>query len=116
MQMGRSDDMNTMTERLGDVGERLRERRSNHKLEHLDRENDRLKLELRSIRSMLDKERSDREEILEALKDRPTTVVKKKRGGLVRMAVIGGGAYVLGTRAGRARYEQIVEWAKRMKD
>lgn len=108
--------MHTMTDRLGDVGDRLRERRSNSKVEHLDRENDRLRVELRSARSLLDQERSDRDEILDALKGRPKTVVKKKRGGLIRMVVIGGGAYVLGTRAGRARYEQIVDWAKRMKD
>lgn len=108
--------MHTMTDRLGDVGDRLRERRSNSKLEHLDKENDRLRVELRSMKSMLDQERSDREEILDALKGQPKTVVKRKRGGLIRMVVIGGGAYVLGTRAGRARYEQIVDWARRMKD
>lgn len=108
--------MHAMTDRLGDVGDKLRERRSNQKMEHLDKENDRLRMELRSIRSMLDRERADRDEILHALKGQPKTVVKKKRGGLLRMVVIGGGAYVLGTRAGRARYEQIVDWAKRMKD
>lgn len=107
---------NTMTDRLGDIGGKLRERRTTSKLEHLDEENQRLRTELRSMRSSLDRERADREEILDALKGKPKTVVKKKRGGLVRLAVIGGGAYVLGSRAGRERYEQIVSWAKQMKD
>jgi hypothetical protein len=110
------DDMHTMTDRLGDFGGKLRERRTNSRIDHLDEENQRLRTELRSMRSTLDRERSDREEILDALKGKPKTVVKKKRGGLVRMAVIGGGAYVLGSRAGRERYEQIVTWARQMKD
>jgi hypothetical protein len=110
------DDMHTMTDRLGDIGGKLRERRTNSRIDHLDEENQRLRTELRSMRSTLDRERSDREEILDALKGKPKTVVKKKRGGLVRMAVIGGGAYVLGSRAGRERYEQIVAWARQMKD
>jgi hypothetical protein len=108
--------MHTMTDRLGDIGDKFRERRTSSKLEHLDEENQRLRTELRSMRSILDHERADREEILDALKGKPKTVVKKKRGGLVRMAVIGGGAYVLGSRAGRERYEQIVSWAKEMKE
>lgn len=108
--------MHSMTDRLENMGGKLRERRSTSKIEHLDDENERLRMELRSMKSMLDQERSEREDILGALKGRPKTVVKKKRGGLIRMVVIGGGAYVLGTRAGRSRYEQIVEWAKSMKD
>jgi hypothetical protein len=108
--------MHTMTDRLGDIGGKLRERRTNSRIDHLDDENQRLRTELRSMRSTLDRERSDREEILDALKGKPKTVVKKKRGGLVRMAVIGGGAYVLGSRAGRERYEQIVSWARQLKD
>jgi hypothetical protein len=65
---------------------------------------------------MLDRERDDRDEILDALKGKPQTVVKKKRGGLLRMIVIGGGAYVLGARAGRERYNQLRDWANRMRD
>lgn len=105
--------MSTTMDRLGD---RLRERRSNNRIEHLDEENHRLRTELGSMRSLLDHERAERAEILDALKGQPRTVVKKKRGGLFRSIIIGGGAYLLGTRAGRERYEQIVEWARRMKD
>lgn len=108
--------MHTMTDRLGDIGDKFRERRTTSKIDHLDDENHRLRTELNSMQSTLERERADRLEILDALKGKPKTVVKKKRGGLLRMAVIGGGAYVLGSRAGRERYEQIVDWAKQMKD
>jgi regulator of replication initiation timing len=106
----------TLTERMSDIGDRMRERRTTGRMEHLDEENDRLRMELSSLRSMLDRERDDRDEILDALKGKPQTVVKKKRGGLLRMIVIGGGAYVLGARAGRERYNQLRDWANRMRD
>jgi len=105
--------MSTTSERLGD---RIRERRSNRRIEHLDEENHRLRTELGSMRSLLDQERADRTEILGVLKGQPRTVVKKKRGGLFRVFVVGGGAYLLGSRAGRERYDQIVEWGRRMRD
>jgi hypothetical protein len=103
----------TMTDGFG---RRLRERRSIRRIEHLDKENLRLRNELGSMRSLMEQERSDKSEILDALRQQPTTVVKKKRGGFVRMLVVGGGAYVLGSRAGRERYDQIMEWTKRMRD
>jgi len=105
--------MNTTMERLGD---RVRERRSSRRIENLDEENHRLRTELGSMRSLLDHERADRNEILDALKGQPRTVVKEKRGGLFRVIIIGGGAYVLGSRAGRERYEQIIEWGRRMRE
>lgn len=105
--------MSTTTERLGD---RLRERRSNRRIEHLDEENQRLRTELGSMRTLLDHERADRSEILGVLKSQPKTVVKKKRGGLFRVIIVGGGAYLLGSRAGRERYDQILEWGRRMRD
>lgn len=37
------------------------------------------------------------------------------RGGILRLAVIAGVAYVLGTRAGRERYDQIMDKAKSLK-
>ena len=106
----------TLTDRMSDIGDRMRERKTTGKIEHLDEENDRLRMELSSLRSLLDRERDDRNEILDALKGKPQTVVKKKRGGLLRMIVIGGGAYVLGARAGRERYNQLRDWANRMRD
>ena len=43
------------------------------------------------------------------------TKAPKRRGRIVRTIVIGGGAYLLGTRAGRERYDQIVEKMRAMK-
>ena len=39
-----------------------------------------------------------------------------RRGGVLGSVVIAGVAYVLGARAGRARYDQIMEMAKSLKN
>ena len=48
--------------------------------------------------------------------ERKTKVTAKPRGGLLRLVVVGGTAYVFGTKAGRDRYEQIRGWFSAMKD
>lgn len=104
---------NRMTERVSDLGDRARDRLTESRLDRFDRENDRLKHEVRMLRDDLREERGSLERALAALKrDEHVTVqtkAPKRRGRLLRTIIIGGGAYVLGTRAGRERYDQIVE-------
>ena len=104
---------NRMTERVSDLGDRARDRITESRLDKFDRENDRLKHEVRMLREDLREERGSLERALDALKrDEHVTVhtkAPKRRGRLLRTIVIGGGAYVLGTRAGRERYDKIVE-------
>lgn len=104
---------NRMTDRVSDLGDRARERITESRMDKFDRENDRLKHEVRMLRDDLREERGSLERALDALKrDEHVTVhtkSPKRRGRLLRTIVIGGGAYVLGTRAGRERYDQIVE-------
>jgi hypothetical protein len=57
--------------------------------------------------------------VLDALNrasERKTKVTAKPRGGLLRLVIVGGTAYVFGTKAGRDRYEQLRAWASSMKD
>jgi len=109
-----------MTHRVGEAANRLQRRRLEMKTDSLDRTNDDLERELRATRTQLDQERSTREQLLDALTSAPAgkekVVVKKRRGRLLRAVVIGGGAYVLGARAGHERYEQIKGWAAGMRD
>jgi len=108
-----------MTHRVGEAADRLQRRRLEMKTDSLDRTNDDLQRELRATRAQLDQERSTREQLLDALTPAPAkekVVVKKRRGRLLRTVVIGGGAYVLGARAGHERYEQIKGWAAGMRD
>jgi len=110
---------NRMAERMGDLGVRARERMTETRLDKMDRENDRLKYEVRLLRDDLQEERGSLTRALDALARNEHVTVEtktpKRRGRFVRTLVIGGGAYVLGTRAGRERYDQIVGKLRAMK-
>jgi len=89
------------------------------RVERLDEENDRLRTELRMTKSQLERERDRQQDVLDALNrasERKTKVTAKPRGGLLRLVIVGGTAYVFGTKAGRDRYEQIRSWFSSMKD
>ena len=89
------------------------------RVDRLDEENDRLRAELRMTRSQLEREREREQDVLDALNrasERKTKVTAKPRGGLLRLVIVGGTAYVFGTKAGRDRYEQIRSWFSSMKD
>ena len=103
-----------MADKVSDLGDRARERMMESRLDKFDRENDRLKSEVRLLREDLQEERGSLEQALDALNKRnePVKVKTPRRGRLLRTVVIGGGAYLLGTRAGRERYDQIMEKAR----
>jgi len=109
--------MHRTTDRITDVAERIRDRRAAARLENTEHENDVLRTELRALRADASRQRAEREELMDVLKDGGAvrTNSPSRRGGLLRLLIIGGGAYVLGTRAGRERYDQITEWFGRMK-
>jgi hypothetical protein len=106
------------TERMvTDLSERARDRMMASRMDRIDRENERLKGEVRALREDLAEERSALQRALDALSKRQTATVRKpRRFRLFRTAVIGGGAYLLGTRAGRERYDQIVSAMRSAKD
>ena len=106
-----------VVERVSDMSDRARERMMESRMDKMDRENDRLKSEVRLLREDLQEERGSLQQALGALKRKETVTVKtpRRRGRLLRTIVIGGGAYVLGTRAGRERYDQITEKARSLK-
>lgn len=101
------------------LSDRWRSMRAAKRVGRLDEENDRLRTELRMTRSQLDRERERQQDVLDALNrasQRKTKVTAKPRGGVLRLVVVGGAAYVFGTKAGRERYEQIRSWSSRMMD
>jgi hypothetical protein len=93
--------------------------RTAKRADRLDEENDRLRTELRMTRSQLERERDRQKDVLDALNrasERKTKVTAKPRGGLLRLILVGGAAYVFGTKAGHGRYEQLRAWSSSMKD
>lgn len=106
-----------MTSKVVELAERVRTRRQVARTEDLHRANDRLQLELRTVRSELDRERDERDDLLDALRSsRVQKVVKKNRRGVLSILVVGTGAYVLGAKAGRERYDAIVAGVRSVRD
>src|ERR1041385_4414723 len=96
---------------LESTGPELKRRMLGRKVGKLAEENAALKERSSRLKSELDAERANEDELLTALKG------GGKRGrGLFRMALVAGVAYVLGTKAGRGRYEQIMGWVRSMRD
>ena len=93
---------NTMREAKSMVKERWLDRR----LEKLSQQNDELRDEVDTLRHDLDDERDRSKETLVALSK------SRRRPGRVKWLVLAGGAYVMGAKAGRARYDQIRDWAR----
>jgi hypothetical protein len=101
-----------MRETLHDMSGRVKDRWDAARISSLDRQNMRLRDEVSHLRTQLEDERSETQDLKDVLRSEPKVVKMKKRPGLFRMAIIGGAAYVLGTRDGRERYNQIVDWFK----
>lgn len=80
----------------------------------LDRRNDRLRRHVDVLQTELDREREGREELLDLMR-KEGAMSNARRGGAMKLLIVGGVAYVLGAKAGRQRYDQIVAWARRMK-
>jgi hypothetical protein len=100
---------------LGDVTDRMRARMIAARVGNLDRQNTRLQGEISLLRSELNHEREEHEEFRNALRAR-SKVVKVKDRSLLRVLVIGAGAYLLGARAGHERYDQIMTWFRSARD
>jgi cell division septum initiation protein DivIVA len=83
------------------VKERLLDRR----VDKLSKENERLREAVGELREDLDEAQGRSKETLAALS-------KTRRPGRMKWIVLAGGAYVLGAKAGRARYEQLKGWAR----
>lgn len=98
-----------ITDRMSKMGEQLHQRRLEGKLEDAEQEKQRLEVEARMLRDERQEDRSDFSKLLSALEDSHSPASPRRH--LVRrvmtLTIAAGGAYVLGAKAGRERYEQI---------
>ncbi len=103
-----------MSGMLQDVRERARDRVVAARLTSMDRENEKLRTEASMLRAQLQRERDDEADLRDALRAsaKGRTVKVRKGSGPLRMLVLAGGAYLLGAKAGRERYDDIVAWVR----
>jgi len=84
----------------------VKERWLDRRVDKLSKENDELREAVDELRRDLDEEHGRSKDTLEALSK------SSRRPGRMKWLVLAGGAYVLGAKAGRARYEQLRDWAR----
>ena len=113
-------DTKELSSKLGEMTSKARAKHARSRQERTSDENRDLRTTVELLRSQLDHEHEDLERLMSIIRDigadpkeirldRPS-VRGKRRGGWLRLAVFAGGAYVLGAKAGRQRYEQIRRW------
>ena len=99
----------SITDHVDRIGDRAKGRIKASRMDRLDRDNERLRAEVDVLRTDLDEERASFKDAVEGLSSRKQVTVKaQRRPHVLRALIIAGAAYVLGTKAGRERYDQIM--------
>ena len=97
-----------IVDRMGDARDRIRRERSAREMEDVRRENQRLKAEARVLEDELQQDRGDVERLLSVIERTSGTEASERRfGRFVALATVATGAYVMGAKAGRERYDEI---------
>jgi hypothetical protein len=95
------------------ITEGIRDERAAMRERSMDWRQRRLQHKLDALHDELDREREARRALTDAMSGKS----RGTRGrGIVRVLLIGGGAYILGTRAGRERYDQMTGWIRDFRD
>ena len=99
-----------LKDRASALTDSAKQRLAERHAESLERENERLKMENSTLREQTDRDRDRMERILGSLDDATSGPKKHRIRRLVTLSVAAGGAYVMGAKAGRERYEQLRTW------
>jgi hypothetical protein len=96
-----------------EVADRIRHERDVLRGRKTDRRQRHLQHQVESLHRELEREHEARRALADAIGN---TRRDKRRHGLLRLLLIGGAAYVLGTHAGRERYDAMAGWVRGIRD
>ena len=99
----------SVKEKAGMVGQMAKSKVRDVKLDTVQERNERLKMKNDLLREELSQEREERERILDAL-ERVGRPKRHRVRGLFVLSAAAGTAYVMGSKAGRERYDQLRTW------
>jgi hypothetical protein len=102
--------MMNLRDKAGVITESAKHRLAERHAESLERENQRLKVENSTLRDQSDQDRDRMERLLDSLEDVTAKPKKHRLRRLMTLTVAAGGAYMMGAKAGRERYEQMKGW------
>jgi glutathione S-transferase len=98
--------------------ESVKNRRIEDRNDRMERDIEHLRVENQALKEEIDRDRDRLSKVLGSLES--TTAKAGRKPHRVRrlftLAAAAGGAYVVGAKAGRERYEQIREWWSQMRD
>jgi G3E family GTPase len=86
--------------------------------DRIERDNDRLRIENQALKGEMDRDRDRLSTLLDSLESTSTPAGSKSHRlrGLFTLTAAAAGAYVMGAKAGRERYEQIRDRWSQMRD
>jgi hypothetical protein len=103
-----------IADRMGHMRDQMHGRRIEGKLDNSQQENLRLKTEARALHDQLRDDRSDLSKVLSAIERSNARPPRHRLRRFVTLAAAAGGAYVMGAKAGRQRYDDIRDGWRRM--
>jgi hypothetical protein len=93
---------------------RMQAKRADLRARVLDRQRRRLDHQVEDLKVELDREREARRQLAGMMSDMEGRSMRSR--GTLRLLIVGGVAYVLGAKAGRGRYEEIMTKGREMRD
>jgi hypothetical protein len=98
--------------------ESVKNRRIEERNDRMERDIERLRVENQTLKEEIDRDRDRLSKVLGSLESTTAKAGSKPHRirRLITLTATAGGAYVVGTRAGRERYEQIRQWWSQMQD
>lgn len=96
-----------ITDKMEHVRDQVRQHRAHEKLDHLRQENRQLETETRMLRGERDDHRGDLAKLMGSLERTSQAGTQHRLRRLATLTTVAVGAYVLGAKAGRDRYESI---------
>lgn len=105
-------------DRASSIKDEIKSRRLESRAEHAQQQLDRLKMENETLKSEVDRDHERIESLLEGLQDvvKPPSGSKHRLRRLMTLTIAAAGAYVMGAKAGRDRYEQIKDKVQGFRD
>jgi len=100
------------------LAESAKDRRTQDRNDRMQRDIERLRVENDALKEQIDRDRDRLSKVLGSLESKAAKAGAKphRLRRLLTLTAAAGGAYVVGAKAGRERYEQIRQWWSQMRD
>lgn len=102
-----------LMDRASNARQTLQRTRLEDKMQDATRESERLRMENEALRETARRDRNEADRLLDVIEHAGALTAAGRRHrvrGALFLGAVAAGAYVMGTKAGRGRYEQLAAW------